>query len=209
MRKLMKWTLASTALVAVACGKGNSPSTASMSADLKRDLELASHTQNIQISPDEVAPQSHQELALKLKRAPNGPKVVRSKHPTVRASATPVEMAEVDDNVPQVQVMASAPAPSETPAPDAPPMARPAPIPTQSYPSTARIPVSNGGGIGSVLGGILGVVIRGGVGDDDHCDPRAPRRPVGGRPIGGDVIFGGGNIRGGMRLPPVYGGRQR
>lgn len=203
MRKLMKWTLASGAIVAVACGKGNTRTTAGMSDDLKRDLQLASQTQNIQISPDEVAPQSHQELALKPKRAPNGPKVIRSEHPTIRASATPVEAAEIKTDIPQVEVMASAPAPSETPTPDAPPMARPAPVPTQGYPSTARIPASNGGMAG-VLGGILGAVIRGGaVGDDDHCDPRGGRR--GGRPVGGDVIYGGGNIpMGGGRLPPVF-----
>jgi len=199
----MKWTLASGAIVAVACGKGNTRTTAGMSDDLKRDLQLASQTQNIQISPDEVAPQSHQELALKPKRAPNGPKVIRSEHPTIRASATPVEAAEIKTDIPQVEVMASAPAPSETPTPDAPPMARPAPVPTQGYPSTARIPASNGGMAG-VLGGILGAVIRGGaVGDDDHCDPRGGRR--GGRPVGGDVIYGGGNIpMGGGRLPPVF-----
>lgn len=202
MRKLIKWTLASTALVAVACGKGKPNSTA-MADDLKRDLKLASQTQNIQISPDEVAPQSHQELALKPKRAPNGPKVIRTQHPTVKASATPVETAEVPTNVPQVQVMASAPSPSETPTPDAPPMARPAPVPAQSYPSTGRIPAS-GGGMGGVLGGIFGAVIRGGVGDDDHCDPRGGRH--GGRPIGGDVIYGGGTIPiGGTRLPPIFG----
>ncbi|HEV8497689.1 MAG TPA: hypothetical protein VGQ56_12540 [Gemmatimonadaceae bacterium] len=202
MRKLMKWTVASTAFVAVACGKGNTPTTA-MSDDLKRDLKLASQTQNMQISPDEVAPQNHQELALKPKRAPSGPKVIRTEHPTVRASAAPAEAAEIKSDIPQVQVMASAPAPSETPAPDAPPMARPAPVPAQGYPSTARIPASNGG-MGGVLGGILGAVIRGGVvGDDDHCDPRGGRR--GGRPVGGDVYLpiGGSIIR------PMIGGSGR
>jgi hypothetical protein len=204
----MKWTLASTALVAVACGKDNTSSRSAMSDDLKRDLKLASQTQNIQISPDEVAPQSHQELALKPKRAPNGPKVIRTQHPTVKASATPVETAEIPTNVPQVQVMASAPSPSETPTPDAPPMARPAPVPAQSYPSTGRIPAQGSGGMGGVLGGIFGAVIRGGVGDDDHCDPRGGRR--GGHPIGGDVIYGGGTIpMGGNRLPPIFGGPRR
>jgi hypothetical protein len=203
VRKLMKWTLASTAVIAVACGKGNSGSTTAMSDDLKRDLKLASQTQNMQISPDEVAPQNHQELALKPKRAPNGPKVLRSEHPTVKASATPVETAEIQADVPQVQVMESAPAPSETPTPDAPPLARPSPVPAQGYPSTARIPASNGG-IGGVLGGIFGAVIRGGaVGDDDHCDPRGGRR--GGRPVGGDVLYpSGGSI-----IRPIFGGRQR
>jgi hypothetical protein len=202
VRKLMTFALASVAVVAVACGKGNTRAPTAMNDDLKRDLQLASHTQNIQISPDEVTPQARQELALKPKKAPSGPKVIRTQHPTVRASAAPVEAAETETEIPQVQVMASAPAPSETPAPDAPPMARPAPIPAQSYPSTDRIPVANGGGtMGGILGGIFGAVIRG-VGDDDHCDPR--RGPQRGRPVGGDIYGGGmvgpGGIAGG-RLP--------
>jgi hypothetical protein len=144
-----------------------------MSDDLKRDIKLASATQNIQISPDEVTPQSHQEMAVRPKRAPSGPKVIRTQHPTVKASAAPVVAAEVKTQVPQVQVMASAPAPSETPAPDAPPLARPAPIPTQNYPSSGSIPGAGSGrgpgGVGGIFGGIFG----GGMGgDDDHCDPR-------------------------------------
>jgi hypothetical protein len=168
-----------------------------MSDDMKRDLQLASTTQNLRISPDEVAPQSHQELALKPKKAPSGPKVIRSEHPTVKASATPVDAAPIKANVPQVQVMASAPAPSETPASDAPPLARPSPVPAANYPGAAPIPAN--GGSGGILGGIFGAVIRGGgVGDDDHCDPRgAPRRgggiyypPMGGFPRGTSIPTG-------------------
>lgn len=194
MRKIIQWTLVPVAIAAVAC-KGSSHERASMSNDLKRDLQLASATQNLRISPDEIAPQSHQELALKPKKAPNGPKVVRSERPTVKASATPVQAAEIKADVPQVQVMASAPAPSETPSSDAPPLARPSAIPASSYPGAAPIPSSSGSG--GILGGIFGAVIRGGgMGDDDHCDPRAtPRR---GRPIGGDVIYGGPGGMGGM-----------
>jgi hypothetical protein len=174
-----------------------------MSDDLKRDLKLASQTQSLQINPDEVAPQSRQTLALKLKRAPQGPKVIRSEHPTVRASARAVEAASIKSNVPQVQVMASAPAPSETPSPDAPPMARPSPVPAASYPGADPIPGNGGGGI---LAGILGAVIRGGVVDDDHCDPRGSvprRRPdvnTGGIHTPGG-IFGGGSFPRGRGLP--------
>jgi len=178
-----------------------------MTDELKRDLQLASHTRDIQISPDEVAPKAKQELSLKTKKAPQGPKVIRTEHPTVMASATPSEAAEIKTDVPQVQVMASAPAPSETPSDDAPPLARPSasPVPTQSYPGAAPIPASNNG---SVLGGIFGAVIRGGaVGDDDHCDPRGGRR--GGRAVGGDVymprnggpIFGATGMGGGRVVP--------
>lgn len=188
MRKLITLTLASTAIVAMACGKDKPRSSATMTDDLKRDLQLATQTPNIQISPDEVSPQAKQELAVRPKKAPNGPKVIRSERPTVKASSKPVEAAEVKENVPQVQVMASTPAPSENPTPDAPPMARPSPVPAQTYPSTGSIPGNGGGsGVGSVIGGIIGAVLGGGmIGDDDHCDPRTTRR---GHPIGGGSIY--------------------
>ena len=214
MRKVIQWTLVPVALMAVACGKDSSRAPTAMTDALKRDLQLASHTRDIQISPDEVAPKAKQELSLKTKKAPQGPKVIRTEHPTVMASARPSEAAEIKTDVPQVQVMASAPAPSETPSDDAPPLARPSasPVPTQSYPGAAPIPASNNG---SVLGGIFGAVIRGGaVGDDDHCDPRGGRRG-GGRAIGGDVYMprNGGMIgtggMGGVRMQPMIPRRGR
>jgi hypothetical protein len=185
VRNLIRWTLAPAAVVALACSKGASRAPTAMGDELKRDLQLASATQTLKISPDEISPKSHQELALKPKKAPQGPKVVRDEHPTVKASATPVEAAEIKTEIPQMQVMASTPTPSETPSADAPPLARPSPVPAQTYPGAEAIPVS--GGSGGILGGIFGAVIRGGgVGDDDHCDPRGGvRRPMGGRPMGG------------------------
>ena len=89
MRRLIQWTLVPVALVAVAC-RGDKPTQAKMNDELKRDLQLASATRDIKLSPDEVAPKAHQELALRPKRAPNGPKVVRTEQPTVKASSTPV-----------------------------------------------------------------------------------------------------------------------
>jgi hypothetical protein len=180
VRKVIQWTLVPVALVAVACGKGSSRAPTAMTDELKRDLQLASHTRDIQISPDEVAPKAKQELSLKTKKAPQGPKVIRTEHPTVMASATPSQAAEIKTDVPQVQVMASAPAPSETPSDDAPPLARPSasPVPTQSYPGAAPIPASNNG---SVLGGIFGAVIRGGA-VGRRRPLRSPRRAAGWRP---------------------------
>jgi hypothetical protein len=157
-----------------------------MNDDLKRDLKLASQTQSMKINPDEISPLSRQELALKPKEAPNGPKVILSQHPTVKASANPLEAAHIKTDIPQVQVMASAPAPSETPSNDAPPLARPSATPTQGYPGAQPIPASNGGG--SVLGGIFGSVIRGGIGDDDHCDPRGGVPVRGGHANPGDIF---------------------
>jgi hypothetical protein len=178
-----------------------------MSADLKRDLQLASATPDIQISPDEVAPQAHKVVAMKPKRAPDGPKLIRTSHPTVKASAKPVEAAETREQIPQVQVVASTPAPSESPSPDLPPLARPMPIPAQSYPSTTPIPNAGQGGISGVLGSILRGAILGGDGDD--CDPRStprhgrPNSPYG-RPRG--IEIGG---MGGLRLPINPINRQR
>ena len=210
VRKAIQWTMVSVAVAAAACSKGGSRSPTAMTDDLKRDLQLASHTRDIQISPDEVTPKAHQELAVRPKKAPDGPKVIRTEHPTVKASSVPTEVAEIKADVPQVQVMASAPAPSETPSSDAPPMARPSAIPAQGYPGAEPIPAGNNG---SILGGIAGAVIRGGmIGDDDHCDPRRGPRPMGGvygggilRPMGGGPIGGGG--MGGGRVVPI--GRPR
>lgn len=222
MRKLVSLTLASSVVVAMACGRSKQPDTA-MSADLKRDLQLATTAQTVQINPDEVSPQSKQELSLRPKAAPHGPKVVRNDHPTVKASAAPKEVAEIKTDVPQVEVMASNPAPAENPTPDSPPLARPTPIPASTGASAGNAPGRGAGtsdgvgsGVGSVLGGIFGAVIRGGmIGDDDHCDPR-PR----GRAIPGDIygrpgsvgIPGGIGGIGGMgrsRFPLSTVGRQR
>lgn len=217
MRKLMTLTLASSALVAIACGKDKTP-TSAMSADLKRDLQMASATQNIAINPDEVTPSSKPAVALRPRKAPEGPKVIRTQHPTVKASAAPVEVAEIKTDVPQVEVMASAPAPAQTPVADAPPMARPAAIPAQQYPSggstpgpyDGRGPGSGTGGIGGIFGGIFGGVMRGGIGDDDHCEPRP--RGGSGRPVGGGSIYGGGMGRapsGNVPRAPMLPGRPR
>jgi hypothetical protein len=202
MRKLVSLALGSTAIVALACGKSKSNATA-LNEDLKRDLQLATQSQAIQISPDEISPRSHQEMALKPKKAPDGPKNIRSDHPTRKASTTPVQEAAVKTELPPAQIMVSsaAPAPSETPTNDAPPLARPSPLPSPGYPSAAQIPDNGPGGVGAVLGGIFGAVIRGGVvGDGDNCDPRHP--PRAGGPIGGSVPTGIGRS-------PIFGGGRR
>jgi hypothetical protein len=187
-----------------------------MSDDLKNDLKMASSSSvapgasaGLRISPDELTPDSKPTVGLKLKKA-QGPKAIASSHPTLKASAKPVEVAQVAADVPQVQVMATAPSPSETPAPAAPPMARPAPMPmpTGSGPSAGT---ETGTSAGSILGGIFGAVIRGGTVDDDHCDPRGRGGP-GRRPATGTIpgVPGVGvyvpNPRGGTIVRPIIGG---
>ena len=231
MRPIIRLTLASLAVVAVACGKESAPTT-SMSDDLKQDLKLATaQPTTVQIAADELAPQAQRELAVKPKKNPAGPKVVRSRKPTVKASPAPVEVAEVEQNVPEVQVTAAAPSESDSPAPSAPPMARPTPVPVPSAPGAGQSTGSDngqgqgggiGGTIGGILGGILGGIARGGVVvGDDHCDPRTDGRRRGGtagpvympNPVGADPRVGGGMPR--TRFPinpnvPVgIGGRRR
>ena len=213
MRSLIRLALASAAVTAVACGKDKP--TATMTDDLKRDLQLATtQPSNVTVSAAELSPRSDQAVALKLKKAP-GPKVMRSQTPTVKASEAPREVAEIKSEIPQVQMTASAPSESETMAPSAPPAARPAPIPMPTYPGPGPNAGTmngggSGGGIGGVLGGIFGggVVIRGGGGvGDDHCDPRTdgrrPSRPGGGYIPNGSTggIAPGGGIRGVMGRP--------
>jgi len=207
VRKLLTLTLASSAVVAIACSE-KSPA-ASMSDDLKRDLKLASTTQDIRINPDEIAPSAKPQPAPKPKKAANGPKIVRSPKPTVLASAAPVEAAPIEVDVPDVQVTTPAPAETES-APEAPPLARPSTIPVSNNGSQgARAGHGDGGSTaGSVIGAIFGAVIRGGVvGDDDHCDPRSmpgARRPA------TDIYRGGIAGAGGMRgVPTSLPGRRR
>ncbi|MDB4877603.1 MAG: hypothetical protein JWM41_4049 [Gemmatimonadetes bacterium] len=209
MRRIIQWTLVPAAAIAVAaCSKGGSRTPTAMNDDLKRDLKLASQTQSMQINPDEVSPKSQQQLALKPKKAPEGPKVIRSEHPTVKASARAVQVAEIKTDIPQVQVLASAPAPSETPTSDAPPLARPSAVPTQGYPGAQPIPGNGGGGGG--IGAIFGSILRGGVVDDDHCDPRGGGgRRGGGHANPGDIYHpnGTGGMMGAGGILGMPGGR--
>ena len=116
------------------------------------------------------------------------------------------------------QVVAQADAP--TPEPEQTPSAAPAPEPVviaqQPSPEPSHAPVGNtgegsagrgngGGGWGGIIGGIIGsVVIRGGMGGVDHCDPRTdgrarptyPNVPISRQP----VVNGGG-------MPGRSGGR--
>src|SRR3569833_2327000 len=112
VRKLLTAPPAPPGPAAAACSK--KVPVAAMSDDLKNDLKLASTTQDIRINPDEITPAAKPEVALKVKKAPSGPKVVRTQRPTVMASAKPVEEAEIPSEVPDVQT--TAPAPARTPS---------------------------------------------------------------------------------------------
>jgi len=181
VQTLRATALISAAMFAIACGK-DSPKSA-LSSDLKRDLDLAASSATdlasaqsaTSFSPTEIAPSSAPVKTPTLKKTA-GKRVVRTSHPTLKASPVPTEVAVAE--VPDVHVTETAPAPESAPAStsdnDVPAMARPTPAPIP-----AAIPAgqgsdqgtSTGGGIGSVLGGIFGVVIRGGGVDGDRCEP--------------------------------------
>lgn len=186
--------LAIAAIVAAACGKSSTRSDARLNADLERDLKLAQSTSLDLASKQaaaafpltEVPIKSSAEPSKSVRKAP-GPKAVRSTTPTVKAAAEPAPAVETE---PRSDMTAPEPAPSTTTetaaAPDAPAVPRPSPV----NPSPAgdgswgRGGSGSGGGAGgAVLGGIFGVIIRGGGVDGDRCeihDRRGRNRPPGG-----------------------------
>ena len=199
VQTLRTTALISVAMIAIACGKDSSKS--AVSSDLKRDLDLAASSatdlasaQNASsFSPTEIAPSSAPVKSPTLKKAP-GKRVVRTTHPTIKASPEPVEVAAAE--VPDVHVTETSPAPESAPASptdnDVPAMGRPMPAPVPAAipaggQGTEQAP-NTGGGIGAVLGGIFGVVIRGGGVDGDRCEPhgRDGRRYPGRRNYPGD-----------------------
>jgi hypothetical protein len=188
------------AVAVAACGKNGGKANRALSDDLKRDLQLASSSsldlasqqaaKSFPLTEIPISPAPSPTTALK--KAKSGPKAVRSKHPTVKATPEPSVVANAED--PQTEIMQKAPSPTteQVPDPSAPAVPRPSPTPTiptggegahgrdGGGPNTGagdggRGP-STGDGIGGVIGGIFGAILRGGVVDGDHCDPRSDGR---------------------------------
>ena len=196
MNKLVKFSVLPVAAFAVACGRGKSNDRAALNADLKRDLEAAS------ASSVELASTSRDYQPTRFVSAIESPKSsapVRKhnvKRPVAKpASAGNEEVAKAPDPAPENKVAVAEPTPStETPAPaiDTPTnvAVTPRPTPVGSAPAPADAGAgrvgggSQGGGLGGIgeaIGTIIGVVvIRGGAGGVDHCDPRTDRRPTNG-----------------------------
>ena len=185
-----------SAAVLAACGKNGATSNRAMSDDLKRDLQLATST-NLDLASQQAAKgyalteisQSSAPSPAPTLRKGAGPKAVRSKHPTVKASPENSVVANAEE--PTVEVMEKAPSPTTEPTPDpvAPAVPRPSPVPTIPTGGEGARGRDGGGpnagsgeGGGSILGGIFGAILRGGVVDGDHCDPRTDGRGRHGRP---------------------------
>ena len=181
--------------------------------DLQRDLQLATTSVDLarpaapHLDSLETAPSSAPEPSISIRRAPRGNRAVRSPKPTVAAAPEPTPAESVEETQQVAQAPAHVEESERTPSTDGVALPRPAAIPV-SMPGGGgplAIPAEGGrgsgtvgGGVGTIAGGIFGVVIRGGgVGGDDDCeihDRMGGRRPVY-RPAPGGI---GASRRGGM-----------
>ena len=193
MRSSIKLSLASLALAAAVSACGDAGATAAQS-ELARDLELASSTVALAapkvdsslLGNMETKPQGAPEAAPVVKKGA-GPRAVRSRTPTVRATPE-TEVAAAEEVAEEVEVMDIAPAPEESSEPVA-IAPRPQPVIVQTGGAGDYGTGTGGvdGGGGGVYGGGTGVVIRGGGVDGDNCELH--RR--------------GGRGRGGIYVPTI------
>jgi len=200
MRTDVKVATLSLAVILGACNARQEKATG-LSEDLKKDLAVASAANDLATAPQsyqrarfvsEVEMSSHTKLP--------APKLVATKRRTkpVRR-AVPVTKPSANDVVEDPTVAANEElAPKATPAPAATSTPEPVVIAQQPTTETAPDPAPvtpgrgddgrsvgeggigerrRGGGLGGMLGGIIGaVVIRGGHGGVDKCDPRTDGR---------------------------------
>jgi hypothetical protein len=188
-------------LAVAACGRSDRTAAGS-DADLQRDLKLASTT-TMNLATPAVNPANFDRMETQPESAPRASthlekgadrKAVASKAPDLKASQIP--QVATTEQVPQVQAVAVAP--SAIPASD--------PVATAPRPGSApQLPggagngeyggTRQGGGAGGVMGPGIGVIIRGGGLDGDHCEPH------GGRGTPGIFLPPPGGMGGTTRFP--------
>jgi hypothetical protein len=165
-------------LLGLAACRGND---SGMSADLAKDLSAAKTSDALALAPhagaqqivsaEEQAPHARTHRALSSKASRPVARHAPHREPAPARSAVVAEVSAPDPAPAPTEVATAAPAPVE-PAPA--PSPRPEPVGV-SYPGrdqgSAR-GTGAGGTIGTIIGVIGGVVLRGGVADGDHCDPR-------------------------------------
>ena len=217
MRKLM---IVALGLGALACS-GKKEQAATIDADLQQDLAAAGASDtglalaNADYKPMRFVSAVEQvKPAVPSKKLSPTPQPARAPKPRPKAKRAPAPAP-----VPEPQVVAEADAPEPAPAVQQTESEAPAPEPTvivqAPSPEPSSAPVGSGsqgsvgrggsgGGWGGIIGGIIGsVVIRGGMGGVDHCDPRTDGRRGGGYPSiptsRMPVINGGGRVFGGHR----------
>jgi len=204
MQSKMKLSIASlSVLAALAACAGSKATDAASQADFKADLQLASSTTMNLASPKvdpallnslETSPLGAPQAAKTVKKGA-GNRAIRSHSPTVRATPE-MDVAAVDENTDQVDVVTQAPAPESTEPVAVAPRPTPVPVVVQAGNGSGDYGTSgNGGGIFGPGGGIGGVVIRGGGVDGDHCQPHGRGGTMAGPiyiPIGGGIPRSGG-----------------
>lgn len=193
MHKLVKFSVLPVAVLALACGRNTSDEVPVLADDLKRDLQAASAAsvelaasardyQQTRVVSAIESPRSSAPVKRRSERKPVA-RPVAANEPEIAKAPDPAPENTID--VPEPQPAEEAPAPAiDTPTNVA---VSPRPTPVGSAPATTDAGSggvgggSRGGGLGGVgeaIGTIIGVVIvRGGAGGIDHCDPRRDRRP--------------------------------
>lgn len=198
VRSIGRSSLVAMAAFAVACA--DAPPTEDLSADLKRDLELASG-----VGLELASAQGESQAVVSAIEVAPSPSVRRSPglKPTPKAPPQPVVVPSVGSDVTENPTIALAEVPatvtdsSPVPVPEPTVASRPTPV-SVSFPAETE----RGGGYGDGSGGI-GVVIRGGGTGPDLCE-RHPRR--GRPPVSINVRFPGPNVPGGPSRFPRTGG---
>jgi hypothetical protein len=211
VRRFTKWSALASLAVVVAfagCKDNTPPRNEAMTADLERDLNLVSSAKpkSMQIvSALEQGPLGAPSGRNKGRRAPiRTPKGVPEADPTAtEQEVVPTNLAG-NSPAPVVGVSVTQTAPSSGPSvivePSI-PSAEPEPgivpgsqIPTEDGGIGSNHGRINGGAIRGIIGGAIGVIIRGGMVGDDHCKPRGADRGIGAiggmgavRPFGGEM----------------------
>jgi hypothetical protein len=174
-----------------ACGKGSSKSSTAMNDELQRDLAAAKSSDGIALASSATGYQPMRfvsdiektNTAVPISRSPAPRRVPR------KQSAPEGTDEKSPDAAPQYEGMTgTAPAPepeAEAPANDVPSVPsvsvnpRPTPVSVESTAGSGR-----GSGGPPEIGDIIGVIIRGGNGGVDHCEPPGRRgRGRGGFPF--------------------------
>jgi hypothetical protein len=167
-------------LLSVAACKGKD---ARMSDDLAKDLATAKTNDALALAPhagvqtvvsaQELSPQGRAQLRASSKstRLVSSRTMHRDVTPSPAAELPPLPAATTTSEpaASTSDVASAAPAPVDQPAVPTP---RPEPVGV-SYPSgESSGSTHSGGGFGAIIGAIGGAILRGGVVDGDHCDPR-------------------------------------
>ena len=227
MRKFVLISVLPVAAFAVACGRGKSNDTTALNADLKRDLDAASAA-SVELASTSRDYQPARFVSAIESPATSAPVRRRNvRRPVARPTASvDQDLAKAPDPAPENKVEVAAPDVAQTEAPaqtiDTPTQVAVSPRPTPVGNAPASTDVGSGGvgggsgggglgGIGEAIGTVIGVVVvRGGAGGVDHCDPRTDGRRGNNGPIyipnstgptraGGGIIINNPMPRGGRR----------